>query len=140
MSGNIKIEKIWKDVDFFEVMVTCANENITASSPVYLTNTLVDQLHDEIDSLLSTISDLISWQSHAPAGSADPCFALKMWRKDSTGHVRIEVYLELNDGGDLNKHNCCFYIDTEIGLLYEFNQKLDTIKNGEIGTVISLLE
>ena len=140
MIDNIKIEKIWQDEDFFEVLVTCSNNMITASTEVYVTELAVKQLQNEIDQFLELKKPDIFWKSGERGNQSTPCVEFKMCMKDSSGHVLVETFMELNDGGNLDKHICCFYINTELGMLHDFNSKLSTLMSPVIGTSVSLVE
>lgn len=140
MVDNIKIEKNWQDEDFFEVLATCSNNVITASTEVYVTELAVKQLQNEIDQFLQFKKTDIFWKSGERGNQSTPCVGFKMCMKDSRGHVLIEIFMELNDGGDLDKHICCFYINTELGILQDFNSKLSALMNPVIGTSVSLVE
>lgn len=140
MVDNIKIERIWQDEDFFEILVTCSNNVITASTEVYVTELAVKQLQNEIDQFLQLKKSDIFWRSGERGNQSTPCVEFKMCMKDSSGHVLVEIFMELNDGGDLDKHTCCFYINTELGMLHGFNSKLSTLMNPVIGTSVSLVE
>lgn len=61
-----------------------------------------------------------------------------LFRDDELGHIAIEVFAELDDGGDYSKHNCCFFVRTEYGLLMNFCDHLDQLKNGSVGCEIRL--
>ena len=50
----------------------------------------------------------------------------------------VEVFAELDDGGDYAKHNCCFFVNTEYGLLMEFCSKLAELKINPVGCEIQL--
>ena len=45
---------------------------------------------------------------------------------------------QVNDGGSYSSHNCCFYINTEIGLLEKFCKKLPTLKRELLGIKVVL--
>ena len=63
---------------------------------------------------------------------------MKMMHKDKRGHIQIEVYMELQDGGSFAEHHCCFYVNTEIGMLMEFGKNLQKIKQPILGRKIRL--
>ena len=46
--------------------------------------------------------------------------------------------MELDDGGDYSNHNCCFFVNTEIGLLEKFKNELTHIKHQPPGVEIVL--
>ena len=60
--------------------------------------------------------------------------------KDRLGHILIEVYMELDDGGSYSTHNCCFYLNTEMGLLERFCNKLPKLKQEPLGIEVILNE
>lgn len=140
MVDNIKIERIWQDEDFFEISVTCSNNVITASTEVYVTDLSIKQLQNEIAQFLQFEKSEIFWKSGERGNQTTPCVEVNICMKDSSGHVLIESFMELNDGGSLDKHTCCFYINTELGMLHEFNSKLSMLINPVIGTRVSLVE
>lgn len=63
---------------------------------------------------------------------------MRFFKKDRQGHFIIEVFAELQDGGEYEKHNCCFYVNTEYGLLMNFCNRLERIKQRKIGYIIEL--
>lgn len=139
MADNIKMKRIWQDTDFFEVLVTCTTEKISASTEVYLTDAMLDELHEQIEDFLQFKNETVMWTSGERGNQSTPCIEFDIFLKDVSGHVLIEVFMELNDGGSLDKHNCCFYLNTELGKLYNFNAKLICLKEKEIGISISLI-
>ena len=140
MVDNIRIERIWQDEDFFEILVTCNNDVITASTEVYVTNLAIKQLQNEIAQFLQFKKTEIFWKSGERGNQTTSCVEFKICMKDSNGHVLIEAFMELNDGGSLDKHTCCFFINTELGMLQDFNSKLGMLINPMIGTNVSLVE
>ena len=64
--------------------------------------------------------------------------SLNFLHKDKLGHLLVEVYMELDDGGKLSIHNCCFYINTEVGLLTEFCERLPRLKKGSLEATVVL--
>ncbi len=56
---------------------------------------------------------------------------------DLSGHVQIEVDIEIADN-DTRSHRCCFYIETELGLLEQLGIALKGLTIGQDGIQISL--
>lgn len=139
MRDNIIIEKIWQDKDFFEVSIKCSNNKISAITEIYLTNELIDELYEKIEFVLQFQKKNIKWESGMRGNGSTSCVEFDITMKDKSGHINIEVYMELNDGGCLEKHHCCFYVNTELGLLYEFNNHLMCLKDRVIGRKVSLM-
>ena len=67
-----------------------------------------------------------------------PFISLEFWCEDNLGHIVIEVYMELDDGASYSKHNCCFFIKTETGLLNNFGKSLGTLNERGVGKKIIL--
>lgn len=139
MIDNIIMEKVWEDEDFFEVSIKCLNKKISAITEIYVTNELVNGLYEKINSILQFQKETVIWKSGMRGNDSTSCVEFNITMKDACGHVIIEVYMEINDGGDLDKHHCCFYVNTEIGMLDKFNNQLISLKERGIGRKISLI-
>lgn len=138
MADNIIINRIWQDSDFFQIEIECQTDLIVARSKVYTSNDLIDDLYIKIEQFLLGNSSIICWRNGEQGDATTPCISFTFSHHDALGHVRIEVYLEIDDGGQLSIHNCCFYVITEIGLLYQFKEKLPILKNPQLGVHVSL--
>lgn len=138
MQNNIEIEKVWQDDEFFEAKITCSAKLISANTLVYLTDTSVDELLDTLRKFLDGNADDQFWESGTKGEGTTSCISFTFLRADLLGHVKIEVFMELDDGGSLSKHNCCFYLNTEQGLLNEFLNNLPKLKEKQIGTKVML--
>ena len=138
MADSLTITRVWQDSCIYEVEIKCETEHITARGKVYTDDVLIDDLHNIIESFLEGKADIISWQNSTRGDMSTPCVSFKFSHKDKLGHVQIEVFMEIDDGGTLDKHNCCFYVNTEIGLLYQFKEKLLKLKQPQIGIQVFL--
>ncbi|HBT95290.1 MAG TPA: hypothetical protein DEB24_03985 [Coriobacteriia bacterium] len=135
---NIAIERIWQDDGFFQIRVTCSVEIISASADVYVDDALIDELRDKLESITSLSEDEVFWESGERGDGSTTSISFTVSHEDGLGHVRIEAYMELEDGGSPSRHNCCFYVRTELGLLAEFSRRLTYIKEMRLGTRIEL--
>lgn len=140
MKNSIEFERVWQEDSFFEMKITCRAEMITATTQVYISDENVDELCANINRFLNENTEKALWKCGIEGDDSTACFSLNFMRIDRLGHVHIEVYMELNDGGPLSKHNCCFFINTENGLLYEFLYDLPKIKQKYIGMKVILGE
>lgn len=138
MTDNITITRVWQDWDLFQIEIECKTDLIVVRGKVYTTDALIDDLHRKIERFLSENMGTTCWQNGTRGDSTTPCITLVFSHDDKKGHVRIEVFMEIDDGGLLSSHNCCFYINTEIGLLYQFKENLLKLKIPKIGIHISL--
>lgn len=131
MCDNIILKTVWADRELLEVRFTCINYFVTATSDYYLTRDSIRSLSQKIRLFLRKQQDEY-WQSGEYGEQTTPCISFQISHKDALGHVEIEVFMEINDGGYLSRHTCCFSIETEIGLLQTFGSKLEIISDGGI--------
>lgn len=138
MADNLTITRLWQDVEFFQMEIECKTDFITVREKVYTTDDLIDDLYNKIETFLSGDLDSTCWQNGTRGDATTPCVIFRFTHRDKLGHVLIEVFMEIDDGGALSTHNCCFYIKTEIGLLYQFKENLLSLKMTQLGIPISL--
>lgn len=138
MVDNLIFTRIWQDIEFFQIGIECITELLAVRGKVYITDALVDDLHNKIERFLSGDVDSTYWRNGTRGDGTAPCITLQFFRKDNRGHILIEIFMEIDDGGTLSAHNCCFYINTEIGLLHQFKENLLKLKLPQLGIQISL--
>ena len=139
MVDNIIMKRIWQDKEFFELFVTCTNSKIIATTEVYVTDKMIDELHDMISEVINFKSQTVMWTSGCRGEQSTSCIEFSISMQDLNGHILIEVFMEINDGGSLDKHHCCFYLNTELGMLEEFSKNILELKEKRIGKTISLV-
>ena len=139
MNDNIEFKRIWQDTDFYKLWMCFSNDKISVKTELYTTDSKIDDLYDKIDSLIQNQVTEIFWQNGEKGNDTVPCVSMDM-QKDKHGHVLIELYVEIDDGGELSKHNCCFYLSTDLMSLCNFNRRLLRIKERKLGTYIQLAE
>lgn len=138
MEDNIILSKIWEDNDVIELKVVCSSSVVTTISKIYVSDPLIDELIYQIKQFLEGNNEEGLWANEDKGNDSTACVSLRFFRKDKLGHIVIEVFAELDDGGDYAKHNCCFFVGTEYGLLMSFCESLVRLKNNPIGYEIQL--
>ncbi len=138
MCDYIDIQKLWYDNELAQLLVVCASATITASTVIYVTDDLIDELIVQIEQFINGQIPEGNWANEDKGDKSSLCVSLRFLHKDRLGHILIEVYMELDDGGNYSSHNCCFYINTEIGLLTSFCEKLPQLKLKASGTRVVL--
>lgn len=138
MQDYIAIERIWQDIDFFEIKLTCVSDIVTAITKVYTSNESIDDLSDKIKSIINGNVKECFWENGERGDDTTAYTSMSFFQGDKLGHIKIEVFMELDDGGDFSKHNCCFYVNTELGLLIEFQKNLYKIKRQQLGEKVVL--
>lgn len=133
MVDYISLERIWQDENFFQIGVECVSQSVVAKSCSYATNESIEMLIEEIGAFLDGTVDSFYWINGEKGNLSTPCFSFEFCKKDNCGHIQIEVYLEIDDGGPLEKHHCCFYVCTELGALYQFKEDVVALTTPQIG-------
>ena len=138
MKDNIIFSKIWEDDDIIELKVECSSSVATISSQIYVSDSLIDELIFQIKQFLDGNIEEGLWANEDKGNDSTACVSLRFFSKDKLGHIIIEVFAELDDGGNFNEHNCCFFVGTEYGLLMSFCESLVCLKNHPVGYEIRL--
>lgn len=61
-------------------------------------------------------------------GAQPPLFSMKILPAHKTGRLKIELDMEIDDNNE-RLHRCCFYIETELGLLEQFAKNILRIEH-----------
>ena len=138
MKDDIIFSKIWQDDDVIELKVVCSSPVATVSSKIYVSDFLLDDLIFQIKQFLGGNNKESVWANENKGNTTTACLSLRFIKKDNLGHILIEVFAELDDGGDYAEHNCCFYVSTEYGLLMNFCTSLVQLKDKPAGYEIHL--
>lgn len=138
MKDNIIFRKLWEDSDLITLKVVCSSSVATIISKIYVTIALIDELIGQIEQFLEGNVEEGLWANEEKGNDSTACVSLRFLRKDKLGHINIEVFAELDDGGNYAEHNCCFYVGTEYGLLMNFCQKLACLKRDPAGCEVRL--
>ncbi|MDO4353859.1 MAG: hypothetical protein Q4C93_02720 [Clostridia bacterium] len=138
MQDYIAMQKLWYDVHLAQIEVVGSSEFITASAKIYVCDDLIDGLIRQIERFVNGEVSEAYWANEQKGDGSTTCVALRFMHKDRLGHVLIEVFMELDDGGSYATHNCCFYVNTEIGQLERFCGKIPILKQDTVGVRIVL--
>lgn len=138
MKDNIIFSKIWQDDDVIELKVVCSSSVATITSKIYVSDSLIDELICQIKQFLYENNEEGLWANEDKGNNSTACVSLRFFSKDKLGHIVIEVFAELDDGGDYTEHNCCFYVSTEYSLLMSFCEGLVKLKKNPVGYEIQL--
>ena len=137
---NLSIERVWEDVDFFEIEVIAQSDHIRAGVRSYTTAASISELALQLASFPKTLNDTFLWKNGTKGDDSTPFVSLEFWCKDKLGHIIVEVYMEVDDGASLSKHNCCFFINTEPGVLNNFGKSLHLLNERGTGKKIVLYQ
>ena len=141
---NIIFKKIWNDsgeIDnnsnfLFEVKLTCLNENVMCSEIYYMWNDRAKKIAKVIKEVIKNqkeqIVDFTKKKENTTAG-----YLLKIAPPDVHGHVLI--FVEMGIGNDAKKeHHSTFIVETELGLLEQFGNKVEKMAELNLDEEIKL--
>jgi hypothetical protein len=129
----LSIERVWEDTDLFEIEIIAQSDLICAKVRNYITSTSINELALHLATFPKNLTDQYIWENGTRGDDSTPFLSLEFWCEDKLGHIVIEVYMELDDGASYSKHNCCFFIRTEISLLNRFGKSLISLSQSGIG-------
>lgn len=129
----LSFEKIWRDNEFYEIELKAESEFINLKINSYTYPETIGALAERLLSFPQKKNDCFLWKNGIKGSVYSPYFSLE-FKCDEYGHVEIEIYSEIDDGGPLEKHNCSFFIRSEIGLVNRFGKSLLNMNDGDIGT------
>lgn len=138
MKDNIIFSKIWEDDGLIQLKAVCSSSVATITTEIYVDDDLIDELIFQIKQFLNGNIEESLWANEEKGDNSTACLSLRFFNKDKLGHINIEVYAELADGGNYSEHNCCFFVETEYGLLMNFSEHLDRLKNRPVGFEVHL--
>ena len=138
MEDNLIFCSRGPDEGFTELLITGTSPCITAHSKIYVTAPILLELSQEIETFLREPDLEGYWENDVPGIGGPPCVTLRFLPQDAMGHVLVEIYMELNDGGDFLTHNCRFYIHTDRTKLQAFASALENFRNPQDGASILL--
>ena len=142
---NIIFKKIWNDTGaisndnnfLFEVKLTCTNENIIVSEKYYMCDNLEKKIAEAIKKVIEKqreqIIDFTKKKEKIIEG-----YSFKILPPDAHGHNLI--FIEMGIGNDCKKeHHSTFIIETELGLLEKFGNKIEKMTELGLDEEISLI-
>jgi len=135
---TLTLKRVWEDVDFYQVEIAAETSHIRACTRSYITVTQIDELASRLSTFPQNSDDRYFWEASTKGNQSTPYASLEFWCEDKLGHIIIEVYMELDDGASYDKHNCCFYLRTESGLLNSFGKSLSLLNEMGTDIVVSL--
>ena len=138
MKDNIIFSKIWEDIFAIQLKAVCSSSVATITTEIYVDDDLIDELIFQIKQFLNGNIEEGLWANGEKGDGSTACLSLRFFNKDKLGHIIIEVYAELDDGGKHSEHNCCFFVETEYGLLMNFGERLNRLKNRPAGCEVRL--
>lgn len=136
---NIIIEKVWEDECIIDLKVTAMSKFVTAYQTCYTSKEEIEDISKMIIAFSKDFSRDYYVQIGNKQGNYTPAFSMNFQKADYSGHVKIEMDIEVADI-DNRSHRCLFFVEGELGAIERLGKNLKNICEGAVGEEISLFE
>lgn len=134
---NLIFEKVWQDESLIELKISAKSEFVSAFQSCYIQDTRLEEIADKICDFVENYNEACYLEFGKKEGNYTPAFSMCMLPADMSGHVKIEVDIEIADN-DMHSHRCCFYVKSELGLIEQLGIALKELLKGQEGNKVSL--
>ena len=135
---TITFKKIWEDERCFELEIAAQSECVGAKTTCYADAETISRLAACCSRFPCVGKAPCRWECGRRGDGTTPYVSLEIVHYDRSGHVRIEIFMELDDGGPLSRHTCCFFVQTELGALNRFGSRLSALVQRGVGQTAAL--
>ncbi len=120
---NIIFEKTWQDNSLIELKISASSEFASAYQSCYIQDNKLEEIADKICCFAENYNETCYLEFGKKEGNYTPAFSMCILPADISGHVKIEVDIEIADN-DTRSHRCCFYVKSELGLIERLGKTL----------------
>ncbi len=113
---NIIFDKKWQDEHLIELKITADSELVSAYQSCYVQDTALVEISKKIQNYIDNYNESCYLEFGHKEGNYTPAFSMNILPADETGHMKVEVDIEIADN-DTRIHRCCFYVKSELGLI-----------------------
>ncbi|TYQ13385.1 UNVERIFIED_CONTAM: hypothetical protein Cloal_4459 [Acetivibrio alkalicellulosi] len=134
---NIIFEKVWQDDEVIELKITGISQFVTAHQTCYIQDTNLREISNRIIDYSKEYSKQCYIEMGNKEGNFTPAFSMNILEASKTGHVKVEVDIEIADTKERN-HRCCFYVNSELYALEKLGNKFRQLVSDVVGNKVSL--
>lgn len=134
---NIIFKKIWQDENLIELKISANSELISAHQNCYIQDKELKKIADKIHFFAENYRETCYLEFGKKEGNYTPAFSMRILPADLSGHVKIEVDMEIVDN-ETRSHRCCFYVKSELGLIEKLGISLKNLITERDGSDASL--
>ena len=136
---NIIFEKVWQDESLIELKISASSEFVSAYQSCYIQDKKLEETAEKIYNFVGKYEESCYLEFGKKEGNYTPAFSMCMKPADMSGHVKIEVDIEIADN-DTRSHRCCFYVKSELGLIEQLGKNLKKLIIEQDGIKVSLCQ
>lgn len=134
---NISMKKNWQDGGLLELRIEASSQYVSAYQNCYIEEIRLNEIALEVQDYAHDHKASCYLEFGNKDGNFTPAFSMKILPAELTGHVQIEADIEIADN-DARSHRCCFFVNTELGMIEKFGKALPGLISGQIDTEVSL--
>lgn len=135
----LSFEKIWQDNELLELKISAGSEFVSAYQNCYIQDKALENIAEKIAGYSRNYTESCYLEFGKKEGAYTHAFSMCILPAEVSGHIKIEVDIEIDDN-DIRAHRCCFYVNSELGLVEKLGSSLKRLISGEIGELVSLTE
>lgn len=137
MRDDIVIKKVWEDGDLLELNILCISEFASASQNCYIQSSDLSLLSGRLEDAIVSLNQGCVLRFGESGNDYTPSFSMELYEISKTGHVTLEVTIEIDDNST-REHKCVFFVRSELGLLEIFAHALCSLADRDIDAVLHL--
>ena len=137
IKDNIIIEKKWQEENLIELKIIANSEYVSAYQSCYIQEDNLITISKKIIEFTYNYKKKCYVEFGKKEGNYTPAFSMCFLPADLHGNVKIELDLEISDN-NTRSHRCCFYVNSELGLVEKFGKGLLEIIKEKEGIKITL--
>lgn len=137
--NNIVFEKMWQDDDLFEVKILAQSERVTAFQKCYIQKSDLIEASNRILEYAKDYTKDQYIEMGCKEGNYTPAFSMSLLKADVSGHMKIEVDVEIADI-DNRSHRCRYFVESELGAIERLGMNLLNMTSADIGFIASLCD
>lgn len=134
---NIIFEKLWQDENLIELKISANSEFVSAYQSCYIQDIKLQENSEKIHEYVNNYNLSCYLEFGKKEGNYTPAFSMCILPLETSGHVKVEVDIEIADNNS-RLHRCCFYVKSELGLIEKLGISLKNLITTSVGKEISL--
>lgn len=134
---NIILSKKYQEDNLIQLYIQANSKYVSVRQDCYIED---KDLLKNADKLFCFLKDKKECylEFGVKTGNYTPAFSMKL-NSDKTGHIQIEMDMEIADNST-RAHRCCFFVKTEEGLLEKFAKSIKLLPSNQENVKICLNE
>ena len=134
---NIILKKIWQDEDLIELKISANSEFASAYQSCYIQQIKLEEIVEKIRNYVDHYNEACYLEFGQKDGNYTPAFSMYLLPANMSGHINIEVDIEIADN-NMRNHRCVFYVKSELGLVEKLGMDLKKLIAEPTGSEASL--